>query len=124
MFICLCATKYLATKIDSTDQFISFINICPVVWTENIVEPNANYAQHHNTNQYSDWPTFVMCPSESESHLINIMQQHHVGDPQVFGRDGSVLQSVRVQQRHVLSIAQPHSSSFTDGQKLTWTLQV
>lgn len=62
---------------------------------------------------------FVMCPSESESHLINIMQQRHVGDPQVFGRDGAVLQSVRVQQGHVLSIVQPHSSSFTDGQKLT-----
>lgn len=52
------------------------------------------------------------------------MQQHHVGDPEVFGRHGGVLQSVRVQRGHVLSVPQPHRSSSAHRQILTRALQV
>lgn len=84
--------------------------------------PNANYATRLDAtipiNILTD-QHFVMCPSKSGSHLVYIMQQHHVSDPQVFGCDCAVLQSVCVQQGHVLAVAQPHSSSFTHSQKLT-----
>lgn len=55
---------------------------------------------------------------------MHVVQQHHVSDPEVFGCDCAVLQSMRVQKGHVLSVPQPHSSAFTHSQILTRTLQV
>lgn len=66
----------------------------------------------------------VMWLCESESHLVYIVQQHHVCDPEVFGCDCAVLQSMGVQKGHVFSVPQPHSSSFTHDQIMTRTLQV
>lgn len=81
--------------------------------------PNVNCGTGLDTttpiNRLTD-QQFVTCPPKSESHLVYIMQQHHVSDPQVFGCDGAVLQSMRVQEGHVLSVPQPHGSSFTHGQ--------
>lgn len=59
-----------------------------------------------------------------EGHLVDVLQQHHVCDPEVFGCHSAVVQAKCVKQGHVLSVTQPHSSASAHGQILTWTLQV
>lgn len=53
------------------------------------------------------------------SDLVDVGQQHGVGGPQVFGRHGAVLQSMRVHQRRVLFVPQPHRPPSAHGQILT-----
>lgn len=93
-----------------------------VALTDTEYEPSYETRQRHITVDIMRCRSHVR--SETEGHLVGVVQQHHVGDPEVFGRQGGILQSVRVQRAHVLSVPQPHRSSSTHRQILTRARQV